>query len=77
MFFGNDGCNQVFGSFSLSKDKIKFKNISSTMMMCENMEIPTLYIKLLEKSRFYKIEDLVLYLLDEDKTIILEFLKVD
>lgn len=77
MFHGNDGCNEIFGKVEITNEYLKFGSAGGTMMACPNMDISNLYINLLKKSKFYKIENLHLYLLDEDKKELLDFLKVD
>ncbi len=37
-FYGNNGCNVINGSFSCENSEIKFSNIISTMMACEENE---------------------------------------
>jgi len=34
---GNTGCNRLFGEFSLSNDSLKFGNLATTRMMCEEI----------------------------------------
>ncbi len=78
IFYGTDGCNRISGNFKkLTKDELSFGIIRKTMMACIDMEIPNKYGQLLEKVEFYKIDKLNLYLLDENKRVLLEFLKVD
>jgi len=66
-FFGNMGCNTVRGGFSiLSNSRIQLSQGASTMMSCPNMEIELDVRNALEKVRKYKIENRILYLMDED-----------
>lgn len=77
-FYGNDGCNQIFGALKrVTNTQIKFGLIAGTQMACKNMDISYEYVKGLENVRFYKRENLHLYLLDENKKEIFKFLKVD
>ncbi len=76
-FYGNDGCNDIFGDFNIKGEMLKFKNIASTRMACENMVFSNQYVNLLKKSKYFKIEELRLYLCDGEKNKMLEFLKVD
>ncbi|TDQ18854.1 META domain-containing protein [Algoriphagus boseongensis] len=66
-FFGNMGCNTVRGGFSIPGDsKILLGPGASTMMACPNMEVELDVQKALEKIRTYKIENRILYLMDEE-----------
>lgn len=77
-FIGSDGCNSIFGSLSeLTRSKLIFGNIASTMMACDDMETPSIYNQLLRKVRFYKIVNLKLYLQDVSRNNLLIFVKVD
>ncbi len=74
-FYGSDGCNNIFGELKSLKDKISFKSINSTSMLCENMKISDQYIDLLQKSKTYKMDKTSLLLLDKNNNKILEFTK--
>lgn len=78
MFYGNDSCNQIFGSIKkLSEDELILSNIAGTLMACPDMSIANKYINILGKVKFYKIKNLHLYLLNEKKEELLDYLKVD
>lgn len=75
-FFGNDGCNALFGTLQNFDDtKIRFGVLGGTRMACEYMEVSSRYTSLLKKVYFYEIEGLTLVLFDQSKNIILEFSK--
>jgi putative lipoprotein len=77
-FYGTDGCNRIFGGFKeFTNDKLIFGPIASTRMACSNMKISYEYLNYLKKVKSFKIENLKLYLLDEDNKTLLEYLKVD
>ncbi len=73
-FYGNDGCNNIFGQVEISKEKLAFKNINSTLMACEDMEVSNKFVNLLEKTVSYKVSEDRLYFYDKDKNILLEFM---
>ena len=37
-FSGSDGCNQVFGSYTVSGDTVSFGEMGSTLMFCEGVD---------------------------------------
>ncbi len=73
-FYGDDGCNNIFGSFELKDDKLKLGNINSTMMACEDMKTPLKYTKLLKRVKYYRVDGGFLTLLDKDKNALLEYM---
>ncbi|MCB0454035.1 MAG: DUF4377 domain-containing protein [Aequorivita sp.] len=74
--FGNDGCNNMFGSIkSLNKNNITFGALGGTKMACPNMEISSKYTSALGKTKTYKIDDLQLYFYDADGNELLRFEK--
>ena len=76
--YGNDGCNDIFGSIeTLDSTSISFVKIGATKMLCPNMVLPTAYTKALYQVRTYKRIGLELLLFDDDDKEILRFQKVD
>ena len=74
--FGNDGCNNMFGSIkSLNENNITFGALGGTKMACPNMEISSKYTSVLGKTKTYKIDDLQLYFYDADGNELLRFEK--
>lgn len=74
--FGNDGCNNMFGSIkSLNENNITFGALGGTKMACPNMEISSKYTSALGKTKTYKIDDLQLYFYDADGNELLRFEK--
>ena len=74
--FGNDGCNNMFGSIkSLNEKNITFGALGGTKMACPNMEISSKYTSVLGKTKTYKIDDLQLYFYDADGNELLRFEK--
>lgn len=55
---GQGGCNSFFGSYDLTGNKIKFSKLGSTRMACtKGMEQETAYLKALEDTTVYKLEN--------------------
>lgn len=77
-FNGTDGCNTISGAITkLDGNTIELGDASGTRMACEDMETPAQYQALLKQVKHYNIKDLNLYLLDEDKKVLLTFKKID
>lgn len=74
-FMGNSGCNSISGKFESKGENIKFGPAASTRMMCPgNYEAE--FLKALNNSESFKIENNRLYLKQDGKTLIV-FKKVD
>jgi heat shock protein HslJ len=71
-FSGNGSCNQYFGNFETSGNTIKFKELGSTKMMCDDMNIEINFFNAIKKSTSFEIKDDTLLLYSGGK-IILEF----
>jgi len=54
-FSGFAGCNQMNGSLFFEKGKLRFINIATTKMMCNNMNKETEFIKTLQSTTTYLI----------------------
>ena len=48
-FTGNGGCNQINGSYALDKKDIKFGQVVSTKMSCEDIAFEGTFLDLLNK----------------------------
>lgn len=68
-FFGNGGCNNIFGKLKVYGSKINFSEIGSTRMMCQNSIEPD-FLTALKNTDSWKIENNRLYLIQDGKTII-------
>jgi len=76
--FGNDGCNNMFGSIeSLDEKNIAFSAIGGTKMACPSMDLSSKYTSALGKTKTYKLDGLLLYFYDADGNEILKYQKVD
>src|SRR5574344_886923 len=71
--YGNLGCNNFFGKFESKNDLLKISQIGSTMMMCQDMSIESLYSKILENVKKYKVEKEILIFFDKDNKEIAKF----
>lgn len=77
-FYGNDGCNNIFGSVeTLGETELILGEIAGTMMICREMEISNRFLKVLNLVRTYEIKDLYLLLFDESGKELLRFKKID
>jgi heat shock protein HslJ len=53
---GRGSCNTFFGSYKLDGSALKFSEIGSTKMMCDNMQVETEYFSLLKSTDKYEIK---------------------
>jgi len=49
-FVGEGGCNHISGRYILKGTSIKFSNIISTKMACDNLDAETAFLKLLQET---------------------------
>lgn len=76
--YGNDGCNNYFGSISeLTENNITLKGLGGTKKMCANMEVPDRFNKALSKISSYRLDKQFLIFDDDDGNEILAFTKTD
>lgn len=68
---GFGGCNILMGSYELkeSEHKVRFSRVASTMMACPRLEDESAFLKTLEKVEQFNIQDGVLLLQKEGKTV--------
>ena len=61
-FSGNGGCNQINGNYSLDKKEIKFAEVLSTKMSCNDIEFENTFLSALGSVDRYEVRgsDLVL-----------------
>ncbi|WP_159021439.1 META domain-containing protein [Formosa sp. L2A11] len=65
-FLGYAGCNTINGSIFSEQSKIRFTKIVTTKKMCPTLDNETKFIKALERSTQFKIENNRLYLSNPD-----------
>lgn len=68
---GNAGCNKYGTSFIKKDDLLSFGLVISTKMMCTNMNIEKAFMKCLQNTHHYKIENNVLILYSEKNEILM------
>lgn len=72
-FSGNAGCNKMSGKYILKGTSIKFTNIVSTKMACNNLEQEQAFLKLLEETvSAYTVSTTKLLLRDGSSNIVFE-----
>lgn len=77
-FMGNASCNNMFGSLENSaENQLSFTNIGATKKLCPDIGIENEYMTLLSKVKFYQLNGLKLFLLDQNDGILLEYIKID
>jgi heat shock protein HslJ len=59
-FFGNNGCNQIFGTLSFTDDEVQFQTpIGSTKMFCEDVD-DMLFMEIFSNATNYQLKGSVL-----------------
>src|SRR6186997_2518703 len=56
-FSGNGGCNQVNGNYSVDKKEIRFNEVLSTKMSCNDIEFENTFISILGSIDKYEIKE--------------------
>lgn len=75
-FSGMAGCNQMGGKLFSKKDLIRFTDIFTTEMMCDNYETEKILVKALQSTTRYELKENKLYLFNPEGTKAV-FRKVD
>ncbi|HLV14372.1 MAG TPA: META domain-containing protein [Xanthomarina sp.] len=75
-FMGFAGCNTVSGSLFFEKDLLRFMDVSTTEMLCEKTNKENEFLKALQSSINYSIENNRLKLSNPSKSLVV-FRKVD
>jgi len=75
-FSGMAGCNQMGGKLFYEKELLRFTDISTTEMMCENYETEKILVKALQSTTRYELKENKLYLFNPEGTKAI-FRKVD
>jgi heat shock protein HslJ len=75
--FGKSGCNRYFGTYNVTRSNlstgsgISISPLGSTMMYCaDSMDIEEIFLKILENSKEYRIEDNYLSLSDKGGNVL-------
>ena len=75
-FSGLAGCNRMGGKLFSEKDLLRFTDVFTTEMMCDNYETEKTLVKALQSTTRYELKENRLYLLNPDGTKAI-FKKVD
>ncbi len=54
-FSGNGGCNQVNGNYSIDKNSIRFGEVTSTKMSCDDIEFENTFLSTLNSIDRYEV----------------------
>ena len=72
--YGNDSCNSFFGSIKqITSNKMHFRALASTKRWCKDMSLATPFLQAIENVFFYRLDENSLFLLDENKSILMQF----
>lgn len=75
---GNDGCNDYTGAIKeVGDNQFIFGNLAATKKMCRNMDVPYAFNKAILKVSGYRLDDLILILMDRNGKEVLAFSKGD
>lgn len=69
---GSTGCNRLFGKLFKEKNKLKFENIATTRMACDDDGLEQAFLKTLETVAAYQIQDGVLMLLNNQNNTVIK-----
>lgn len=70
---GNAGCNRISGGYLLEKkDRLKFQEVISTKMACQDMAFETTFLSLLNEVNRFEQQGSTLFLKD-DRKVLLKF----
>jgi heat shock protein HslJ len=69
-FSGNGGCNQINGNYTLDKNEIKFSEVISTKMSCNDIEFENAFLTTLGTVDRYEIRGSDLLLKDRREVVI-------
>lgn len=53
-FFGNGGCNQISGNYNIDNNLIRFGEVVSTKMSCNDIEFENVFISTLNNIDHYE-----------------------
>ena len=69
-FSGNGGCNQINGNYSLDKNELKFSEVISTKMSCNDIDFENTFLNTLGTVDHYEIRGTDLVLKDRRETVL-------
>lgn len=73
MVTGNGSCNRIYGPYEIGKrNSLKFGNLASTMMACQNQAFENKYLEVLRSVEYYQLSGGELWLKDGRKRVVLK-----
>lgn len=76
--YGSDSCNRFFGGIKhFTENEIRIGPIGSTKRWCEDMRLADAFHRVLKNVFFYRLNKDVLFLLDKNQTLLLQFKKMN
>lgn len=73
MVNGSGSCNRIFGPYEIRKrNRLKFGNLASTMMACQNQAFENRFLETLKSVERYQVTGGELWLKDSKKRVILK-----
>jgi heat shock protein HslJ len=70
---GNGSCNPIYGPYEIGKkSSLKFGNLASTRMACQNQAFENKYLEVLQSVEFYQLSGGELWLKDSRKQVVLK-----
>ena len=76
--YGSDSCNRFFGGIKhFTENEIRIEPIGSTKRWCEDMRLADAFHRGLKNVFFYRLNKDVLFLLDKNQTLLLQFKKMN
>lgn len=70
---GSAGCNNIFGKFTVSGDKLTFSQLAATQMACADMSVEDKFRKMTDKVNNWKVTEGFL-VLSQDATPLAKFI---
>lgn len=69
---GNTSCNRFSGKIAVTENKVAISELSSTKMMCKDIEIETIFLEALKQVNAYTLNDQKLQLVDKKNQVLIE-----
>ncbi len=70
---GSAGCNNIFGKFTVSADKLTFSPLAATKMACQDMSVESSFLSVTGKVNNWKVTEGFL-VLSQDGTALAKFI---
>lgn len=73
MVNGSGSCNRIFGPYEMGKkNRLKFGNLASTMMACQNQDFEKKYLEILKTVEYYEVAENELWLKNDKKEVVIK-----